>query len=116
MHLGTNLIVSPLHDPIRLAEDAATLSLLSGGRFDLGIGLGYWQREFEAFGRNLKTRPSLLGEGIEVIRRAWSGSADRFQSKRHTYPCLPVLPLPASVPALLIGGLRLGRAEGRERR
>src|SRR3546814_9398361 len=59
MHLGTNLIVSPLHDPIRLAEDAATLSLLSGGCFDLGIGLGYWQREFEAFGRNLKNRPSL---------------------------------------------------------
>src|SRR3546814_629838 len=80
MHLGTNLIVSPLHDPIRLAEDAATLSLLSGGRFDLGIGLGYWQREFEAFGRNLKNRPSLLEEGIEVIRRRSEEHTSELQS------------------------------------
>ncbi|ANH38981.1 Alkanal monooxygenase alpha chain [Nocardioides dokdonensis FR1436] len=105
MHLGTNLIVSPLHEPIRLAEDAATLSLLSGGRFDLGVGLGYWKREFEAFGRNLKNRPSLLEEGIEVIKRAWAGSAEPFEGKRHTYPGLPVHPLPEKVPGLLIGAM-----------
>ena len=54
MRVGTNLIVSPLHDPIRLAEDAATVSLLTGGRFDLGVGQGYWEREFEAFGRKIR--------------------------------------------------------------
>ena len=78
MRIGTNLIVSPLHDPIRLAEDAATLSLLSGGRFDLGVGQGYWDREFRAFGRSLKNRPSLLEEGVEIIRRSWSGSAEGY--------------------------------------
>ena len=47
MRLGTNLMLLPLHDPVRVAEDAATLSLTSGGRFDLGVGIGYRQLEFD---------------------------------------------------------------------
>ena len=43
MRLGTNLMLLPLHDPVRVAEDVATLSLTSGGRFDLGVGIGYRQ-------------------------------------------------------------------------
>ncbi|MQA13603.1 MAG: LLM class flavin-dependent oxidoreductase [Pseudonocardiaceae bacterium] len=105
MHLGTNLIVSPLHNPIRLAEDAATLSLLTGGRFDLGIGMGYWVPEFEAFGRNIKNRPSLLTEGAELIRRAWSGSTEPYQGKRFQFPGVPVTPVPEQVPQLLVGAL-----------
>ncbi len=105
MRIGTNLIVSPLHDPIRLAEDAATLSLLSGGRFDLGVGQGYWDREFRAFGRSLKNRPSLLEEGVEIIRRSWSGSAEAFTGKRFSKPALPVTPHPEQTPQLLVGAL-----------
>ncbi|MDV6306732.1 LLM class flavin-dependent oxidoreductase [Gordonia amicalis] len=67
MRIGTNLVVSPLHNPIRLAEDSATLSLLTGGRFSLGVGQGYWEPEFEAFGRRLINRPSLLEEGVEIV-------------------------------------------------
>ena len=78
LRIGTNLMLLPLHDPIRLAEDSATLSLLSGGRFDLGVGMGYRQVEFDAFGRSLTNRPSLLEEGVEVIRRAWSGEPIDF--------------------------------------
>ena len=105
MHLGTNLIVSPLHEPVRLAEDAATLSLLSGGRFDLGIGLGYWKREFEAFGRNLKNRPSLIEEGVEIVRRCWSGSTEPFRGKRFTYAGLPTYPQPERAPKILVGAM-----------
>ena len=49
MQLGTNLMLLPLHDPVRVAEDAATLSLVTGGRFDLGVGIGYRQLEFDQF-------------------------------------------------------------------
>ncbi len=105
MRVGTNLIVSPLHDPIRLAEDAATLSLLSGGRFDLGVGQGYWDREFRAFGRSLKNRPSLLEESCEIIRRSWSGSAEAFTGKRFSKPALPVTPHPEQPMQLLVGAL-----------
>lgn len=105
MRIGTNLVVSPLHNPIRLAEDAATLSLLTGGRFSLGIGQGYWAPEFEAFGRNLVNRPSLLEEGVEIMRRSWSGSAEEFNGKRLSKPSLPVTPVPESTPELLVGAM-----------
>ncbi|MBC3192764.1 LLM class flavin-dependent oxidoreductase [Pseudonocardia sp. C8] len=105
MRIGTNLIVSPLHDPVRLAEDSATLSLLSGGRFDLGVGQGYWAREFEAFGRKITQRPSLLEEGVELIRRAWSGSAAGFEGRRYRLPPLPVTPAPETPPQLLVGAM-----------
>ncbi len=105
MRIGTNLIVLPLHDPIRVAEDAASVSLLTGGRFDLGVGLGYWVPEFEAFGRNLRHRPSLLEEGIELIRRAWSGSSEPYEGKRFTFPGLPVTPVPEQLPELLVGAM-----------
>lgn len=105
LKIGTNLIVSPLHNPIRLAEDAATLSLLSGGRFDLGVGQGYWQPEFHAFGRNLRNRPSLLEEGVEIIRRAWSRDTAEFHGKRYDFPALPVTPQPEATPQLLVGAM-----------
>ncbi|GEL16831.1 monooxygenase [Pseudonocardia asaccharolytica DSM 44247 = NBRC 16224] len=105
MHIGTNLIVSPLHNPVRLAEDAATLSLLSGGRFDLGVGQGYWAREFAAFGREIHHRPSLLEEGVEIIRRAWSGSTEGFEGKRYRLPPVSVTPTPEQLPQLLVGAM-----------
>jgi alkanesulfonate monooxygenase SsuD/methylene tetrahydromethanopterin reductase-like flavin-dependent oxidoreductase (luciferase family) len=105
MQIGTNLIVSPLHNPIRLAEDSATLSLLTGGRFDLGVGQGYWEPEFSAFDRNLRYRPSLLEEGVELIRRAWSGSCEAYNGKRFQFPGLPVTPTPEQIPKLLVGAM-----------
>ena len=70
MQIGTNLMLLPLADPIRMAEDAAALAILTGGRFDLGVGIGYRELEFDYFKRNLKNRPSLMEEGIDVIRQA----------------------------------------------
>ncbi|WP_181781657.1 LLM class flavin-dependent oxidoreductase [Pseudonocardia pini] len=106
IRIGTNLIVSPLHDPVRLAEDAATLSLLTGGRFDLGVGQGYWEREFAAFGQRLVNRPSLLEEGVDVIRRAWAGDASGFHGKRYDLAeGLAVTPRPETVPRLLVGAM-----------
>ena len=55
MRIGTNIIVAGLHNPIRLAEDATALSLLTGNRFELGVGLGYRELEFSGFGRTVKT-------------------------------------------------------------
>ena len=105
MRIGTNLIVLPLHNPVRIAEDAATLSLLTGGRFDLGVGIGYKQAEFEAFGRELKYRPSLMEEACEIIRRGWNGENVNFSGKRFALGDLPITPQPEKAPALLIGGM-----------
>jgi alkanesulfonate monooxygenase SsuD/methylene tetrahydromethanopterin reductase-like flavin-dependent oxidoreductase (luciferase family) len=105
MRIGTNLIVLPLHDPVRIAEDAATLSLLTGGRFDLGVGIGYKQAEFEAFGRDLRHRPSLLEDAVEIIRRGWRGDHVNYTGKRHSLGDLAITPMPEIPPALLIGGM-----------
>jgi alkanesulfonate monooxygenase SsuD/methylene tetrahydromethanopterin reductase-like flavin-dependent oxidoreductase (luciferase family) len=103
MRIGSNIIVAGLHNPIRIAEDATALALLTGDRFDLGVGLGYHESEFEAFGRRVKQRPSLLEDAVTVIRRAWSGSDEAYEGKRFTMPAAAVTPVPPTPPKLLIG-------------
>ena len=105
MRIGTNLMILPLHNPVRIAEDAATLSLLTGGRFDLGVGIGYRADEFQAFGRELKHRPSLIEEAIEIIRRAWDGGPINFEGKRFSVGDQRISPQPEVKPRLLLGGM-----------
>lgn len=105
IRIGTNLVQITLHNPIRLAEDAATVSLLTGGRFDLGVAIGYRELEFDAFGRKLAHRPSLIEEGVEIIRRAWRGDSLQFSGKRYSFGDIRVTPRPEHVPRLLIGGM-----------
>ncbi|MGV0036714.1 MAG: LLM class flavin-dependent oxidoreductase [Candidatus Azotimanducaceae bacterium WSBS_2022_MAG_OTU7] len=105
MRIGTNLMLLPLADPIRLAEDAAALSILTGGRFDLGVGLGYRQLEFDYFGRKISHRPSLMEEGVSIIRQAWSGEPISHQGKRYNIEDIAVSPTPESTPRLLMGGM-----------
>ena len=105
MRIGTNLMLLPLHDPVRLAEDSATLSLATGGRFDLGLGIGYRQLEFDQFKRKLAHRPSMMEEGIEIIRRAWSGETINFSGKRFSVNDLKITPAPVVKPQLLLGGM-----------
>ncbi len=105
MRVGTNLMLLPLADPIRLAEDAAALAILTGGRFDLGVGIGYRQLEFDYFGRKLSHRPSLMEEGISIIRQAWSGAPVVHQGKRFHVNGLTVAPRPDHPPQILMGGM-----------
>ena len=72
MNLGTNIVLLPLHNPVEMAEIGAFLDVISGGKFMLGVGLGYRPEEFQAFGVNIKQRVSRMAEGVEIIRRLWS--------------------------------------------
>lgn len=105
LRLGTNLMVLPLHNPLRVAEDSATLSLLTGGRFDLGVGVGYRELEFREFGREIKQRPSLIEEAIAIIRRAWAGERINFSGKRFAHGDVRVTPVPEHPPRLYLGGM-----------
>ena len=73
LEIGTNLAVLPVHQPIRLAEDALTVDALSGGRLRLGVGLGYREVEFTTFGQTMKQRRRRLEEGLDVLRAAFAG-------------------------------------------
>lgn len=77
LRLGTAVIVLPWHNPVLLAEQAATLDLLSGGRLDFGIGRGYRHNEFAGFGIPMEEAGPRFEEAIDLITRAWT-SDQRF--------------------------------------
>ena len=85
IRIGTNILVLPLHHPLRVAEDAAVVDLVSGGRLALGVGQGYSEREFAAFGADRRRRGVLLEEGVRRIRSAWSEVAPRPQGRIPIY-------------------------------
>ena len=77
LRVGTAVMVLPWHNPVLLAEQAATLDLLSGGRLDLGIGKGYRYNEFKGFGVPMEEAEARFDEALDVMLKAWS-SRERF--------------------------------------
>jgi alkanesulfonate monooxygenase SsuD/methylene tetrahydromethanopterin reductase-like flavin-dependent oxidoreductase (luciferase family) len=73
MWLGTNVLVLPVHHPLRLAEDALTVDALSGGRLRLGVGLGYREPEYGPFGTSIRDRRRTFEAHWDVLRRACRG-------------------------------------------
>jgi alkanesulfonate monooxygenase SsuD/methylene tetrahydromethanopterin reductase-like flavin-dependent oxidoreductase (luciferase family) len=101
--IGTNVLLLPMHHPLRVAEDAAVVDLISGGRFTLGVGQGYVQHEFETLGYNRKYRPSLFEEGIEVIRQVLGEGHTGYEGKRWRFDDLPLEPRPNGKLPIYIG-------------
>jgi len=93
IRLGTGATVLPLNDPVRVAEQAATLDQLSQGRFDFGVGRGFIRDEFDAFGVDMKESRERTEEGVELIKAAWAGPTLEFKSKfRPPMSGLTILP------------------------
>ena len=67
VRIGTYVLLLPLHNPVRVAEDAATVDVISNGRFDLGMGLGYRPGEFTGMGISSKERGARLAEGLPLV-------------------------------------------------
>src|SRR6266851_3004237 len=83
LRLGTAVLVLPWHNPVLLAEQAATLDLLSGGRLDFGIGKGYRYNEFAGFCVPMEEADARFDEALNVIVKAWT--AEQPFSHRGTY-------------------------------
>ena len=99
MRLGTAVVVLPWHNPVLLAEQAATVDLLSGGRLDFGVGKGYRANEFHGFNVKADEAQELFLESLDVIRRAWQ-SEERFThiGKNWTFQDIVVEPPPIQRP------------------
>jgi probable F420-dependent oxidoreductase len=104
--LGTGVVLAPLHDPLRLAEDAAVVDQLSGGRLVLGLGAGWREEEFRMFGVPIAERGIRTEETVEILRRAWTGRRFSFQGRAYRYDAVRVTPPPARKggPPILLGG------------
>lgn len=74
-------MVAPFHDPLRLAEDAAVVDLLSAGRLELVVANGYVAAEFDMFGVPMGERAARTTEMVETLRRAWSGQPFEFRGR-----------------------------------
>jgi len=106
MTIGPNILILPPLNPMHIAEEAATLDVLTGGNFILGVGLGYRQPEFDAFGIPLAERAPRFNEAIGLMRRLWT--EDRVTHKGRFYTVndagLSAKPVRPGGPPLYIAG------------
>jgi probable F420-dependent oxidoreductase len=98
IRIGTGVLLMPLHDPIRIAEDAAVVDLISEGRLILGLGLGYRLEEFEGYGRSLKERKGRMEESIDILQKSWSDETFSFEGKYYKVKDANVTPKPVQRP------------------
>ena len=103
--IGTNLNLLPLHNPLEVAEIGAFLDLITGGKFLLGVGLGYRPEEFAAFGVPLAERVSRLTEGVEIIRRLWTEDHVTHHGRHWQFADATIRPRPLQTPRppILVG-------------
>jgi alkanesulfonate monooxygenase SsuD/methylene tetrahydromethanopterin reductase-like flavin-dependent oxidoreductase (luciferase family) len=97
--LRTSVLLAPLYHPLKLAEDAAVVQVLSGGRLLLGLGAGYRPVEFAMFGTRREDRKERTNRVIEVLRRAWTGEPFEWEGRS-----VRVTPAPDPPPPILLGG------------
>ncbi|HXW24357.1 MAG TPA: LLM class flavin-dependent oxidoreductase, partial [Xanthobacteraceae bacterium] len=105
LEIGTNLILLPLHNPVEIAEIGAFLDVATGGKFLLGLGLGYRPEEFAIFGVPMAERASRLAEGVDIIRRLWTEDRVTHDGRYWQFADVAVRPrsLQKPRPPILIG-------------
>ena len=95
IRLGTGVLLAPMFHPLHVAEDAATVDLISGGRLILGLGIGWREEEFEGFGVPMRERASLLEAHVTVLRQAWADGLVTGDGRHYRYDGIHVTPKPA---------------------
>ena len=107
IRLATAVLLAPLYDPIRLAEDIATIDLFAKGRLAIGVGAGYAAVDFDPFGIDPRERGIRTDETLEVLRRAWTGEAFSYRGRYLNYRNVVVSPPPfrKGGPPIWVGGV-----------
>ena len=105
VNIGTDIVVLPLHHPIDVAEQATVLDLISNGRLQLGVAIGWRDEEFEAFGVDKGERVVRTEEGVELIRRLTSEEDVTYSGDIYEVEDLSLMPRPVQEPIpIWIGG------------
>jgi alkanesulfonate monooxygenase SsuD/methylene tetrahydromethanopterin reductase-like flavin-dependent oxidoreductase (luciferase family) len=107
MVFGPNILILPPMNPMHVAEEAATMDVLTGGNYVLGAGLGYRVPEFTAFNVPLSDRASRFSEAVSLMRKLWTGETITHEGKHFTVrdAGISLKPIRAGGPPIYIAGL-----------
>jgi alkanesulfonate monooxygenase SsuD/methylene tetrahydromethanopterin reductase-like flavin-dependent oxidoreductase (luciferase family) len=100
MRICTGVALAPHYHPVRLAEDMVVLDLISNGRVDLGVGLGYLEDEARNYGFHNKKRARMTDEILQIVRRLWAGESVTWKSDFFTLEDARITPLPVQKPGI----------------
>ena len=98
VRIGTAIVVLPFHNPLRLAEQVATVDLMSGGRLDLGVGRGYQASEYDAFGVSMDESKARFAECMDVLLKAWTQETFSHDGDFYSFHDVTLLPKPLQQP------------------
>ncbi|RHW26255.1 LLM class F420-dependent oxidoreductase [Nocardioides immobilis] len=106
IRLSTGVVVATQHQPVRLAKQAATLDVLSGGRFMMGLGLGYLDLEFEVLGLPATQKRARFRECVGAMRALWTEDSPVFDGEFVSFSGVDAHPKPSTPggPPLIMGG------------
>jgi alkanesulfonate monooxygenase SsuD/methylene tetrahydromethanopterin reductase-like flavin-dependent oxidoreductase (luciferase family) len=112
MRVGPDIAILPLYNPVKAAEDGAVLDLISNGRLDFGVGLGYRPEEYAGHGVDIRYKGSRANEALKIIRRLWQGDTATFQGKHFNIEGARLSPRPVQKPnpPIWVGGFSKGAA------
>jgi probable F420-dependent oxidoreductase len=98
LRIGTGIFQLPIHNPVRVAEQVATIDQLSGGRVFLGVGLGWWPLEYQVHGSEFHQRGARMEEALEILKLVWTGEKTSWSGRFWEFPELTVYPRPVQTP------------------
>jgi probable F420-dependent oxidoreductase len=98
LRLGTGVLLLPLHHPLAVAEEAAMVDVISGGRLVLGVGAGYAPDEFAAFGVSIQERAGRMDEAVPLIQRLWTEERVTHRGRHYGVTDATVRPRPVQRP------------------
>jgi alkanesulfonate monooxygenase SsuD/methylene tetrahydromethanopterin reductase-like flavin-dependent oxidoreductase (luciferase family) len=104
LHMGTAVALAPLYDPVRFAEETAVLSILSGGRIEQALAIGYRRREYDALGAPFNKRGKRFDEFLAIVTRLLAGETVDFAGEHYNVKGAVLAPPPRGKVPLHIGG------------
>lgn len=115
IRIASGTIELPLHQPVRLAKQLASVDVIAGGRLIAGLGLGYVDVEYDALGIDRTTRGLRMDEGLDALHELWTADAPRYEGSTVSFDGLDAHPRPVQPggPPIVLGGGTTARARRR---
>jgi probable F420-dependent oxidoreductase len=102
--IGTSILIPPIRNPVFLAKEIASLHMLSGGRYELGVGVGWDEREFEVAGVKLSQRGGRTDEILDIFAKLWTGDEVTHQGRYYQFERVTIDPPLPTRPRLWVAG------------